>query len=322
MKQGLPPGDWNKSLQMLGGSILQSQEWMLFQQQLERDVVWDAGTGWQWAAAVRGSRGVRYLMCAYGPAASGEASMNTALMSLAQAAKQLGMDFVRIEPQIELSASMLKKLGGRKIQEADPQYTQLLDLTKSEVDLRAGLASGHRNLINGTQRRGIAVRQSESPGDLEQMLAMMSDTARRSKVTFYPPNYFKTLWQTLHSRNIVTMYIAEVDSMPIASALFYDWGGTRYYAHAGAYQEQNRRVKASVSLVWQAILDAKEKGLKNFDLWGIAPSGDSTHHLAALSRFKTAFGGSQINYLGTWDIPLKPAKYAAYAAYRKLRGRG
>lgn len=306
---------------MLGGSILQSQEWMLFQQQLEREVVWDMGRGWQWAAAVRGSRGVRYLLCAYGPVARDESLMNTALMSLIQAAKQLGMDFVRIEPQAH-GEGALKKAGARNIAEVDPQYTQILDLTQSDAELRAALASGHRNLINGTQRRGIVIMQTDKPDDLAQMLAMMADTAQRSKVTFYPPDYFHTLWNTLQPREIIRLYIAEVESKPIAGALFYDWGDTRYYAHAGAYQEENRKAKASVSLVWQAILDAKAADLKKFDLWGIAPAGNNQHHLATLSRFKTAFGGSQASYEGTWDIPLNRVKYAAYTAYRTLRGRG
>jgi lipid II:glycine glycyltransferase (peptidoglycan interpeptide bridge formation enzyme) len=233
----------------------------------------------------------------------------------------LGMDFVRIEPQAHGEGALIKA-GARNIAEVDPRYTQILDLTQSEAELRAGLASGHRNLINGTQRRGIVIRQTDKPGDLAQMLAMLSDTAQRSEVTFYPPDYFHTLWNTLQPRDAIRLYIAEVESKPIAGALFYDWGDTRYYAHAGAYQDKNRKAKASVSLVWQAILDAKAAGLKTFDLWGIAPADNNQHHLATLSRFKTAFGGSQASYGGTWDISLNRVKYAAYTAYRTLRGRG
>ncbi|HUC20272.1 MAG TPA: peptidoglycan bridge formation glycyltransferase FemA/FemB family protein [Candidatus Polarisedimenticolaceae bacterium] len=320
MKHGLPPDDWDLQLQKLGGTILQSRLWMLFQQHLDRDVVCDEGDGWQWAASVRGNHGLRYVHCAYGPVARDEAVMSNAVMSAVRAAKDLGTDFVRIEPQAHTSAATLRKLGARQLAEFDPQHTQVIDLTKTEEKLRDDLASGHRNLINGTRRRGIAIRQSDKPGDFEEFLTMLADTARRSGVSFFLPDYFRALWEVLQPAGAVTLYVAEAEGLPVASALFYDWGDTRYYAHAGAYQEHNRRVKASVSLVWQAITDAKAAGLKRFDLWGVAPANSTTHHLAALSRFKRAFGGYQVDYLGTWDIPVKPAKYAAYSVYRKLRG--
>lgn len=322
MKHGLPPDDWDNQLQKLGGGILQSQSWMLFQQQLEREVVWDMGDGWRWAGAVRGSHGLRYLLCGYGPVARDEAAMSTAIMSTLAAAKELGTDFVRIEPHANISTKEMLKLGGRPVAEVDPQHTRVLDLTQPESKLRFDLASGHRNLINGTKRRGISVRLTIKQSDFEVFQAMLAETAKHSNVTFYPASYYQKLWSVLQPLGIAKLYVAEVAGRPVAAALFYDWEGTRYYMHAGAHQQQNRQAKASVSLVWQAILDAKTAGLKRFDLWGVAPADEVGHRLASLSRFKVAFGGKPVDYLGTWDIPVKPLKYRAYSLYRKFRGRG
>ncbi|HEX7259971.1 MAG TPA: peptidoglycan bridge formation glycyltransferase FemA/FemB family protein [Candidatus Saccharimonadia bacterium] len=321
MKHGLPPNDWDHTLQMLGGSILQSRLWMLFQQHLGREIVWEADEGWQWSASIRGSHGLRYLHCAYGPAARDEAALSTAIMSAAHAAKELGIDFVRVEPQRSISITELVTLRARNIAEVDPQHTRIIDLSKSEAELRTDLASGHRNLVNGTKRRRIVIRKTDKAEDFDVLLKMLADTAKRSHVTFHPSEYFQNLWEVFQPHDAAKLYLAEVEGKPVAAALFYDWSGIRYYAHAGAYQEENRRVKASVSLVWQAIVDAKVEGLKQFDLWGVASAGDSSHHLASLSRFKEAFGGQQADYAGTWDIPVKPVKYAAYSLYRRVRGR-
>jgi len=322
MNQGLPPVEpklWDKPLQELGGSFLQSRPWGQFQLALGREPVWAQGEGWQWLAGIRVSRGLRYLMCSYGPVASSSAAMTTAMRSLMTAASELNIDFVRVEPQTRATADQLLKLGACQISEADPEHTRIINLKQDEKTLRANLASGHRNLINGTERRGITIKAMTNAAGVDVLYPMLQDTAKHAHVTFYPKAYYQTLVDELASATC--LYVAEAEGQPVAAALFYDWGGTRYYAHAGAYQEANRRIKASVSLVWQAILDAKTLGIEHFDLWGTASEGDTKHPFAGITKFKVAFGGEPVDYLGTWDIPLKRHKYKAYGVYRRLRGR-
>lgn len=311
--------DWDKKLQKLQGSFLQSRLWANFQQQLGRELVWQEGSGWQWLAVVRRSRGLNYLMCSYGPVAESATAMRQAIKSLIAEAEQLNLDFIRIEPQRGITPDALRKLGAVRIAESSPTHTQIINLSQTEEQLRSNLASGHRNLINGTKRRGIVVKEATNSQGLELLIAMLDDTARRSGVVFYPGAYYQALLAAMPEN--LHIYVAEAGGAPVASALFYDWQGTRYYAHAGAFQERNRQAKASVSLLWQAIIDAKEAGLKHFDLWGTAPVGSSNHPLAGITKFKQAFGGEPVDYLGTWDIPLKKSKYQLYTVYRRLRGR-
>jgi lipid II:glycine glycyltransferase (peptidoglycan interpeptide bridge formation enzyme) len=314
------PTDWDSRLQRQRGSILQSRPWAEFQQAVGREVVWDRGESWQWLAVVRASRGMRYLMCSYGPMAQDGRAMTAAMKSLVVAGRELKVDFIRVEPQADLTPAQFKKLGARQIAEVQPTHTRLLTLLQSEEQLRSQLASGHRNLINGTERRGITIR-SGFDTDLPEFLKMMQETAQRSGVTFHPDSYFQKLWETLSPKGVAKLYVGEVEGRPVAMAMLYDWGGTRYYAHAAAHQDLNRKYSVAVSLLWRAILDAKAANLKVFDLWGVAPEGDSTHRLASLSKFKASFGGQQVDYLGTWDIPLKSLKYGAYSLYRHLKGR-
>jgi len=149
----------------------------------------------------------------------------------------------------------------------------------------------------------------------------LHDTATRSQVRFYPDAYYRQLYDSLRREKAISFYVAEAEGQPVAAAVFYDWGGTRHYAHAGAFQDRNRKLKASVSLVWQAMLDAQAAGAHRFDMWGVAPEGDDNHPLAALSYFKKGYGGVPATYGGTWDIPVKRWKYRLYQLYRRLRGR-
>ena len=309
--------NWDEQIIALGGGILQSQAWAHFQEAVGRPAARQSGYGWAWQAFERKPRGIRYLFAPCGPVIGKNSAL--ALESIVEQARQQKFDFVRVEPIGAVDASAIKALGGRKIHDLEPSTTMLLDLSAEEATLRSGLSSGHRNEINGTQRRGITIELSDKRADIDEFLAMMDDTAKRSGVSFFGHDYYRKMLETMLPVGAAKLYVARVEDRAVAAAIFYDFNGTRYYAHAGAYQDLNRQAKASVSLVWQAILDARAAGESTLDFWGIAPTDDPSHPWAGFTRFKKAFGGKPATTIGTWDIPLKKNKYRAYSTYRRLR---
>jgi hypothetical protein len=321
IKKGVPGAEWDQKLIDLEGHFLQSRAWAQFQTVIGREVYCGEGDDWCWMAVFRASKGIRYLLCSYGPVASSGKAFEKGFASLCAAAQEMGCDFVRFEPTKNITETRLKTLGARRINEVQPARTRIVDLTRGEAELRMDLSSGHRNLINGTEKRGISLRAGGVGDDIEEFLSMLQETARRSGVKFYPDWYYRKLIEVLLPLGSASFYMAEVGGKRVAGALFYDWQGRRYYAHAGAHQQLNREHKASVSLVWKAILDAKSKGYKQFDLWGVAPAGEPDHPWAGITQFKTSFGGRTIEYAGSWDWPLKKAKYGLYGLYRKMKGR-
>lgn len=321
MKTGIPPLTWDEQLQKNGGNVLQSRQWAEFQHALGHQPVWEEGEGYQWLGSIWLSRGLRYMVCSYGPVVGPGGDPAEAVRSVVKAARELGIDFIRLDPQNPDFVEVLKQQGARRIGDNQPSCTQVINITRSEEELRKDLASGHRNGINGTERRGIKIDAVNRREDLDELLRMLADTARRSRTVFQDAYYFQTMWSALHDSGVAKLYTASVDKQPVAAAIFFDWGDTRSYLYAGAWQDKNREVKASVSLVWQAIMDARQAGMKRFDLWGIAPGDDPQHAWAGITKFKQGFGGERVTYPGTWDIPLKPQKYRLYSAYRRIRGR-
>ena len=319
MKTGELPQDWDDKLIKKDGSILQSKPWEHFQNSLKRKAVWDEGDDWQWLAFVRESHGLKYLMCSYGPTAQSKEGYKNALDSLIKSAEELKVDFIRVEPRFGVNAEILQKMGGYKIREVQPENTLVVDLSKPIDELRGHLSSGHRNSINGVERRGIEIKKTSDSNDFNEFLKMLNDTARNSRVKFFPPAYYQAVWKTLGQSKNAVLYIAKIDGKSIAGALFYDFGQTRYYAHAGAWQILNRKVNASTPLVWQGLIDAKNEGKTRFDLWGIAPEGIPNHPWAGITSFKQSFGGERVEYAGTWDIPVNKPKYKLYRMYRRLR---
>lgn len=114
------------------------------------------------------------------------------------------------------------------------------------------------------------------------------------------------------------LYVAEFEGAPIAATLVYDSEDTRTYAHAAA-SDEHRKLNAGTALVGQMILDAKEAGLKYFDLYGIADSDDPRHPWAGFTKFKKSFGGEPVTYPGAWDFPIHKWKYRLYRMYQKVR---
>lgn len=313
------PSDWDEIQRGLNASVLQSRVWADVQESLGRKAHFEWSNHWSWVGFERKSRGIRYLLVPYGPTASVKA--DEALNSLIDYAKSQKFDFVRLEPRGSFKSEDLKKAGAQKVAELDPEHTQVVDLTKTENELRSELNSGHRNRINGADKRGLKVSTTTSPEDFDSFLAMLKDTAKRAKVSFYPSQYYTDIFKIMEPRGNAKLYMANVEGEPVAASLFYDYNGTRYYSHSGAFQDLNRKYNATVYLLWRAMLDAKQLGISQIDLWGIAPNDDPKHKWAGITAFKKGFGGNSVKFMGTYDIPINATKHKVYKTLNKLRGR-
>ncbi|MBA3678691.1 peptidoglycan bridge formation glycyltransferase FemA/FemB family protein [Candidatus Saccharibacteria bacterium] len=313
------PSNWNQTIQSRGGHVLQSAEWASFQASIGRQPYYGMSDTWYWLAFNRQVTGLHYLLAAHNPIVTKD--IDSALEALKIKASDLHCDFIRIEPVGKVTAEQMLSLGAKKIGDVQPAHTLVLNLTKSEDELRSGLESGHRNRINTAEKRGVSVHKTADLKMIPAFLRLLHDTADRAKITNHPDWYYQKMAENLIGQGMASFYVATVENKPASISLIFDWGDTRYYAHTGNDQILNRQYKAAVSNVWQMILDAKADGKKYFDFWGIAPPDQPNHPWAGITGFKKGFGGDIIGSVGSWDIPINRAKYQLYTAYRKMRGR-
>ena len=81
------------------------------------------------------------------------------------------------------------------------------------------------------------------------------------------------------------------------------------------------KLNANGIITIQAIMDAKAKGMTTFDFWGIAPAdAPADHPWAGFTKFKKMFEGRELDYTGTYDVPLSHARYRLYRFVRKFKG--
>ncbi len=77
-------------------------------------------------------------------------------------------------------------------------------------------------------------------------------------------------------------------------------------------------------LHWQAIQEAHVTGYKFYDMWGANPESQASFYYKSswegITRFKRGWGGRQIDFVGTWDLPLHPLIYQIVFPEQFFRG--
>ena len=313
--RGVPNASWAEALEQIGGGVLQSSGWARFQQRLGHTVLYEHGQRWCWMGVLRQRRPVTYLYVPYGPAAD-EADAGEALGSAVDAARSVGCDFVRVEPTFHHDAA-LRTLGAHRTAATQPEVSWRLDITPGEPELRRGLTKGHKAGIDGS-KRGLTVAESGDPDDVEAFLRLLHLTEARSRFRPHPDAYFRTMLRELMPLGLAHLYFATSEGSRIAGAIAFDFGNTRYYAHAGA-DTTARKLSPGTAVVWRMLIDARQAGKHWFDFWGITESSDPAHPWAGITQFKRSFGGEVVRRVGTWEIPLRTWRYRLYAGARKMR---
>jgi lipid II:glycine glycyltransferase (peptidoglycan interpeptide bridge formation enzyme) len=199
-----------------------------------------------------------------------------------------------------------------------PELSWIVDLEQDFKDVLAAMKPVNRNLYRNIHKKDVTFRTSQDPEDIRVLLNFLHMTAKRSQFKPQSDEYLSQVARSLMPSGAATLFIAERHGGPIAAALAYDSADTRTYAHA-ALDDSHRKLSAGIPLLVTLMADAKEKGLKHVDLWGVAPEDQPNHKWAGFSAFKKSFGGREVAYPGTWDLPVKKLRYGAYQLARKLR---
>ncbi len=202
-----------------------------------------------------------------------------------------------------------------------PELSWIVDLDRDFKDVLADMKPVNRNLYRNIHKKGVTFRSSQDPAEISVLLEFLHLTAARNGFKPQSDEYLSQVARSLMPSGAATLFIAELEGEPIAAALAYDSADTRTYAHA-ALDDTHRKLSAGIPLLVTLMADAKEKGLAHVDLWGVAPADQPDHKWAGFTAFKKSFGGREVAYPGTWDLPVKKLRYGAYQLARKAAQTG
>lgn len=279
--------------------------------------------------------GMSYLYCPRGPVLDhtlDRDSRQAALAVVLSGARRIAASTsrlelaVRLEPPLPPSAAgSLRSLGLEPTAAVQPSRTAMLDLALGPDRLLAGMHPKARYNIGLAARHGIVVKRvDDAMSGVDELCRLMRQTAARQGFVPHPEAHYRNFLRHLHGQAeapTAELWLAAVQGEPpLAAALTVRWGDTVTYVH-GASDQAFRHLMAPHLVQWRIIEDAAAAGYRYYDLWGIAPAGQTNHPWAGFTRFKEGFGGEAVDYVGTWDYAQQPGWYHLYQLYRRLRGK-
>jgi len=335
VNQNLDPKSWDYFvLQHPDATLLQSWQWGEFQKSLGHKIwrlaVSDQGQtiaqllviklplrfGWNILYAPRA-----LLLNKHLPAHQQHQAMKLIIEKIHKLAQPEKIILFRTDPPLSpddaTSLSIYKSLGFVLSPKSTQPKTNLwLDISSRTINLLMQMKQKTRYNIRLAEKKGITVRETAQSSDIAIFNQLMHETALRDHFTPHPDNYYHQQLAILGAQNMLSLFIAYDQQIPLAAALVSWFGPTASYLH-GASSNQNREKQAPYLLHWEIIKAAKKRDCTIYDFGGINLANQSDW--AGITRFKLGFGGNPVSYVGNLELPLHKPWFKLYQllAYKK-----
>ena len=191
------------------------------------------------------------------------------------------------------------------------EHTWMLPLDQDEVEMLKSMNQNHRNLIRRAQRDGIKVVSSEAILDVKILHKLLEETAKRHKFVPFSLNYLENEFKIMQNRGEAKLYFAYHEEDLLGAAMIFFHGNSAVYRH-GASSEVKAKMPSSYAIQWEAIQEAKRRGLKFYNFWGIAPEGNKKHPFYGITHFKKGFGGFKLDLVPAHDLPVNSKYWLNY----------
>ncbi len=203
--------------------------------------------------------------------------------------------FIRISPQVT-EPGLYKNMGfvPAPIHAMDAEVCWVLDLDKTEDDLLAGMRKTTRYEIRKAQKMGVKIVKSN---DISKFLDLYSDTSNRHN--FVQHKGIREEMETLDAQ----LYLASFEGKILAAAIIVYFGDEAVYHHGASIPS---KIPGSYLIQWEAVCEARKRGKKLYNFWGIAPDNKLNHPWRGITLFKTGFGGRTVSFIHAMDYPVTP----------------
>jgi peptidoglycan pentaglycine glycine transferase (the first glycine) len=231
------------------------------------------------------------------------------------AARDARLAWVRAEPEVPDSPTIresLANLGWVPAPHVQPERTRIIDIARDEAAVLAQMHRKCRQSITKAERLGVRVVEADGHR-LDDFYAIHADAMRRAGITPRTLGTYRLMWDTLAPRGMARLLFAEVAATGEAVATLFLVGcGPRVTDLYGGTTAEGGRLRANYLLKWEAIRRCREAGYTRYDLWGLPRDG--------IERFKSGFGGVEVDYVGAWDLVTDPVGRRVLQAGERARG--
>ena len=224
-----------------------------------------------------------------------------------EVAEKERVNFIRISPLLKNNEENRKVFGRLGFRPAPihmhAETTWSLDLTQDESVLFVNMRKTTRNLIRRSVKEDVIIKTGVAENDVEIFYNLYKETVMKHRFTPFSLSYLKNQVKIFSVGDGIRVFTAWYNNEPIASAIVVFYGASAFYHH-GASSTKYPKIPAAYLLQWAAIKEAKRRGHKLYNFWGIVPKDNFKHPWAGITLFKKGFGGFQIDYMHAQDLPL------------------
>lgn len=256
-----------------------------------------------------------------GPGITSIRQLDDLLPGLKEFAKKDGVFLIKIEPELlkkpETLADLMK-LGLVKTRPIQPNFsTVLVDISSDLETVLKNLPQKGRHAIRRAERDGVIVKRVESSDKNARIFYDLLAKTAEGSFRIRSLNYYKTFWQRFSNAGLGQMFFAYVDNEVVSAAYAIAFGKKGTYKDGASVRERTV-YGASHLLQWRVIEWMKEKGVMVHDLCGAPPSeeiNNTNHPHYGIGRFKTSFNKEVTDYVGAYDLIVKPVSYKVWSRF-------
>lgn len=171
-----------------------------------------------------------------------------------------------------------------------PFGSHVIDLTNDEETLFSNVHSKHRNVIKKAQKDGVMIEKGSNEKLISDYYQLDVETWKRSDKASSGENAIRKQLEKLGNQAII--YMAYLEGEAQSGAIYYYNSQMCYYMHGA--NKNGPHIGSGNLLQWQAILDMKALGVKQFSFVGCRINEDENSKYHGIQRFKERFGGELI----------------------------
>jgi lipid II:glycine glycyltransferase (peptidoglycan interpeptide bridge formation enzyme) len=238
------------------------------------------------------------------------------MRALIQTARRLRISYLTVQPP-QAGAGFVKELEGNGFivspMETAPTTTILIDVQQPDEVLLGDMRKSVRRALRKAHAGPLNVRVG-TEADLPVFHSLMAGTAHRQGFSPWPLDHLRTVWQQFAPSNHIVLFLAEKEGVPVAGELEITFGDTLVSKRSG-WSGEYAKEHPSELLIWNALLWARQRGLKWFDMEGfdrrLALALQSGQEIPMEHRlnhhwFKAGFGGKIVILLQNYERVFLP----------------
>lgn len=267
-----------------------------------------------YAGEVEPAKRGRHLAVAGGPIFdwTNQEVKNLIFSDMRQQAKKLKCTFVRVRPQLQNTpenAKIFQQLGFCKApMYLSVEFAGVLNLENSEEEILKNMRQRLRRALRKAEKNQIIIEKTSEPKAIHDFYQIELQTAKRHDFYAFSEDFLTKQFAAFAKNDEAVLYIAKLGDEILAENFMIFYGNEASY-HYGVSSELGTKYSGAPLLHMEAMRDARKRGIKRYNFWGIVDENDTKHRFYGVSVFKRGFGVEELKYLEARDLVLDNFSY-------------